>query len=309
MNCAPVALFVYNRPWHTRQTVEALLANSEASETSLYVFSDAPRDVAASKAVAEVRSYLREITGFKSLSIIERENNFGLARSVIDGVSSVCGQHGRVIVLEDDLVTSSYFLKFMNEGLEKYRDEQRVISIHGYSYPVEQVLPETFFLKGADCWGWATWKRGWDLFDPDGQRLLDELKRRKLTRQFDFDGNYPYTRMLKDQITGKNNSWAIRWYASAFLKDKLTLYPGRSLVRNIGLDGSGTHCSETEGFSGELAFDRILVEGVAVEETLIARQLFAEFHKRTRPSLLVKVANKIFSQIQRMRRSGYGKSI
>lgn len=307
MNCAPVALFVYNRPWHTRQTLEALLANPEASETPLYIFSDAPRDIAASNAVAEVRSFLREISGFKSVSIIERENNFGLARSIIDGVTQVCEEHGRIIVLEDDLVTSPYFLKFMNQGLEKYQDEERVISIHGYVYPVEQALPETFFLRGADCWGWATWKRGWDLFDPDGQRLLDELKRRKLTRQFDFDGSYPYTRMLQDQIAGKNNSWAVRWYASAFLQGKLTLYPGRSLVHNIGLDGSGAHCSETKDFSGVLARSPIMVEDIAVEESLIARQQFMKFHKRTRPSIPVRVVNKVFNQIQRMRKAEYAK--
>ena len=307
MTCAPVALFVYNRPWHTRQTVEALLANPEALETPLLVFSDAPKDGTARNAVAEVRSFLRGIAGFKSVSVVERESNFGLARSIIDGVSSVCEQHGRVIILEDDLVTSPYFLKFMNDGLEKYRDDQRVISIHGYIYPVERELPESFFLKGADCWGWATWKRGWELFEPDGRRLLDELKRRKLTCQFDFDGRYPYTKMLKDQIAGKNNSWAIRWYASAFLNDKLTLYPGRSLVHNIGADGSGTHCSETRDFSGELATAPIAVRNIAVGESLSARQLFAEFHKRTRPPFPVRVANKVFGQIQRLRRNGYGK--
>lgn len=307
MTSAPVALFVYNRPWHTRRTVEALQANREAPETPLYIFSDAPRDAAASKAVAEVRSFLCEITGFKSLSIIERENNFGLARSIIDGVSHMCEEHGRVIVLEDDLVTSPYFLKYMNEGLEKYQDEQRVISIHGYVYPVGQALPETFFLKGADCWGWATWRRGWDLFVADGQKLLGELKRRKLTCEFDFDGSYPYTRMLQNQIAGKNNSWAIRWYASAFLQDKLTLYPGRSLVRNIGLDGSGAHCSETNDFSGELARNPITVEDIAVEESIVARQQFMKFHKRTRPSLPVRAARKIFSKIQRMKKNGYGK--
>lgn len=307
MNCAPVALFVYNRPGHTRQTVQALLANAGASETLLYVYSDAPKDAAANKAVSEVRSFLHGISGFRSLSIIERKTNFGLARSIIDGVSQVCEKHGRVIVLEDDLVTSPFFLKFMNEGLEKYRDEQRVISIHGYVYPVGQALPETFFLKCADCWGWATWKRGWDLFEPDGQKLLDELERRKLTRQFDFDGSYPYTRMLRNQIAGKNNSWAIRWYASAFLKDKLTLYAGRSLVHNIGVDGSGTHCSETKDFSGELAKASVPVGDIAIEESLAARQMFAEFHKRTRPSLPARVAKKIFNQVRRMKRSGYGK--
>jgi len=307
MTSAPVALFVYNRPWHTRRTVEALLANLDASETPLYIFSDAPRDVAASGAVVEVRSFLRKITGFKSILIIERENNYGLARSIIDGVTHVCEKYGRAIVMEDDLVTSTYFLKFMNEGLEKYQDEQRVISIHGYVYPVEQSLPETFFLKGADCWGWATWKRGWDLFEPDGAKLLAELKRRKLTHQFDFDGGYPYTRMLRNRIAGKNNSWAILWYASAFLQDKLTLYPGRSLVHNIGLDGSGTHCSETKGYSGELARSPITVEDIVVEECLITRQQFVKFHKRTRSSLPVRVANKVLSRIQRMSKAEYVK--
>ena len=127
----------------------------------------------------------------------------------------------KVIVLEDDLVTSPHFLQYMNDGLGIYERDDRVISIHGYSYPVHGKLPETFFLRGADCLGWATWKRGWDLFEDDGQRLLNELERRNLTRSFDFDGSYPYTQMLRDQIAGSNSSWAVRWYASAFLRDKL----------------------------------------------------------------------------------------
>lgn len=307
MNFAPVALFVYNRPQHTRQTVEALLANAESAQTPLYIFSDAPKNAAGNKEVAEVRSMLRNITGFKSVSIIERENNFGLANSIIAGVSHICAKHGRVIVLEDDLVTSPYFLKFMNEGLEKYQDEHQVISIHGYIYPVEQTLPETFFLKGADCWGWATWKRGWDLFDLDGKKLLAELKRRKLTRQFDFDGSYPYIKMLKDQLAGKNDSWAIRWYASAFLAGKLTLYPGQSLVHNTGIDGSGTHCSDTMDFSGELARSPITIEDIKVEESLIARQQFVKFHLRTQSSLAARVSQKVFGQIRSIIRSRYGK--
>jgi hypothetical protein len=307
MVCAPVALFVYNRPWHTRQTVEALLANAKASKTPLYIFSDAPKDIEASKDVAEVRTYIRSIAGFESVTIIEREANFGLARSIIDGVTRLCEQYGRVIVMEDDLVTSPYFLKFMNEGLERYQDDHRVISIHGYVYPVEQALPENFFLRGADCWGWATWKRGWELFDPDGQKLLNELKRQDLTDRFDFDGSYPYTKMLQNQIVGNNNSWAIRWYASAFLKNKLTLYPGRSLVHNIGADGSGTHCSETKDFYSELAKSPVKVGDIAVEESLIARHIFEEFFKRKRPSLLAIVTNKLIGQLRQIRRNGYGK--
>ena len=301
MICAPVALFVYSRPWHTRQTVEALLTNAEASETPLYIFSDAPKDVATSSAVAEVRAYIGGIAGFKSVSIIERGHNFGLAESIIEGVTRLCGEYGRVIVLEDDLVTSPYFLKYMNEGLEKYRDEQRVISIHGYVYPVEQALPETFFLKGADCWGWATWRRGWELFEPDGQRLLDELKRRKLTHQLDFDGSYPYTKMLINQIKGKNNSWAIRWYASAFLKNKLTLYPGRSLILNIGNDSSGEHCATTNEFAGAIADSPISVDFIGIEENAIARRAFAEFHKAVRPAVSSRVLRKLTDMVQRAR--------
>lgn len=307
MTSAPVALFVYNRPWHTRRTVEALRANLYASETPLYIFSDAPRNAAASEAVAEVRSFLREITGFKSVLIIERENNFGLARSIIDGVSQVCEEHGRVIVLEDDLVTSLYFLKYMNDGLEKYRDEHKVISIHGYIYPVEKALPETFFLKGADCWGWATWKRGWNVFEQDGQKLLDELKRRKLTYQFDFDGSYPYTKMLRNRIAGKNSSWAILWYASAFLQDKLTLYPGRSLVHNIGLDGSGAHCSPEESFSSEIGEAPVTLGNINIEESALARQQFAKFLRQTRSWFTLRAANKVFTEIRHKITGSYGK--
>jgi hypothetical protein len=298
---APVALFVYNRPGHTRQTVEALLANTLASQTRLYVFSDAPRNDAASPGVAEVRSYIRGIAGFKTVTIIERETNFGLARSIIDGVTRLCKECGSVIVVEDDLVTSPYFLKFMNEGLDLYERDERVISIHGYVYPVIKTLPETFFLRGADCWGWATWKRGWDLFEPDGQLLLRELSMRKLTHRFDFDGAHPYVRMLKNQIKGKNNSWAIRWYASAFLKNKFTLYPGRSLVHNIGTDNSGAHCSTTTVFSGEVADSPIMIAPISVEENEYARQQIIKFHRAARRLTPRRVLRKLASMVQRAR--------
>ncbi|TAK64086.1 glycosyltransferase [Methylobacter sp.] len=299
MNQAPVALFVYNRPWHTRQTVEALLANAEAKDTDLYVFSDGAKNDSAGKAASEVRSYVSGIVGFHSITVIERETNFGLAKSITNGVTQVCQKHGRIIVLEDDHVTSPYFLKYMNEALNYYEHDERVISIAGYIYPVMERMPETFFLRGADCWGWATWARGWELFNPDGQKLLDELKRRKLTHQFDFDGSYPYTKMLQNQIAGKNNSWAIRWYASAFLKDKLTLYPGRSLLVNIGMDDSGSHCSSAMKYEGEMTDIPVQVGTAAVEENAFARQSFITFFRKSRPYLFVKVFRKIIAVMQR----------
>jgi len=299
MNYAPIALFVYNRPWHTRRTIEALLSNAEAAKTELHIFSDAPRNGAASQSVAEVRSYIRSITGFKSVAIVEREINFGLARSIIEGVTRVCEEYGRVIVVEDDLVTSPYFLAYMNDALALYQDEESVISVHGYVYPAKAILPETFFLKGADCWGWATWKRGWELFEPDGPALLQELTQRKWTRRFDFDGTYPYTKMLKDQIRGKNNSWAVRWYASAFLKDKLTLYPGRSLVLNIGHDSSGSHCSTTNAFAGDLADSRVAVKLIAIEENVLARKKFIEFFQTGLPNMPEKIIRKLADIVRR----------
>jgi hypothetical protein len=290
---APVAMFVYNRPRHTSETLAALRSNSGAPQTDLWVFSDAPKDAASRSAVAETRSLLREIAGFKSVTIVERATNWGLADSIIDGVSQVCQSYGRVIVLEDDLVVSPFFLEFMNQGLEKYVHDERVISIHGYIYPVKDALPETFFLKGADCWGWATWQRGWNLFNPDGAELLNQLICCNLTRQFDFDGNYPYTKMLRRQITGKNNSWAIRWYASAFLADKLTLYPKIPLVRNIGVDGSGDHCSATDVYDSELSPIPIPVNTIDVTDNVSARASVQRFMSGVRLPVWARVKNRL----------------
>ena len=298
---APIALFVYNRLQHLQKTIDALRANTESSSSMLYIFSDAPRGASDERAVHDVRQCIQRIEGFPVVRIIEREQNYGLARSIVEGVSQVCQEQGRAIVLEDDIVVSPYFLKFMNDTLRLYENDDRVISIHGYVYPVIETLPETFFLRGADCWGWATWKRGWDLFEPDGQSLLQELKARKLTYQFDFDGAHPYVRMLKNQIKGKNNSWAIRWHASAFLKNKLTLYPGRSLVRNIGTDNSGVHCSTTTVFVSEMADSPIAIESISVEENECARQQIIKFHKAARRLTPIRVLRKLADMVQRTR--------
>lgn len=299
---SPIALFTYNRPWHTRQTVESLAQNELAADSHLFIFSDGSRSADDEEAVSSVREYAKTISGFKSLNIIERERNLGLADSIIRGVTEIVDRFAKVIVLEDDMITSPYFLRFMNEGLGFYERDERVISIHGYIYPVKKKLPETFFIKGADCWGWATWKRGWDLFEADGQKLLREIKKRRLQREFDFNGSYPYTQMLEDQVSGKNNSWAVRWYASAFLKDRFTLYPGKPLVQNIGLDNSGTHCSETDVYNTELSQTEIKVTPVPVEENMAALKEIERYFKAARPgrfslmrSRVINIFNKIYA--------------
>jgi hypothetical protein len=175
------------------------------------------------------------------LTVIEHETNQGLAASLIAGISSILDTRDRIIVIEDDIVVSRDFLAFMNSALTEYADEPRVVSIHGFTMNVDESLPATFFIRGADCWGWATWGRAWRLFDPDGAALLRRLDESGLVDDFDFNGAFPYRDMLVDQIKGRVDSWAIRWYASTYLAGALTLYPGHSLVRNIGQEGSGTH--------------------------------------------------------------------
>lgn len=294
---APIALFAYNRPAHLRQTIDALLKNELASESDLVVFSDAPKNSDARENVDEVRNYLHEIEGFKSVRIIERRENIGLAGSIIDGVQMLCHEYGKVIVLEDDMETSPGFLRFMNDALTLYEQSERVISIHGYVYPVEGPLPETFFLKGADCWGWATWARGWEIFEKDGRALLREIEARKLEKRFDFNGAYGYTRMLREQVAGKNSSWAVRWYASAFLKDKLTLYPGRSLVRNIGNDDSGTHSVSTDIFDTDVETNYVSVESIPIVEDEAALHEVEKFLRRTRGPILERLAKRIRSRL------------
>jgi hypothetical protein len=273
--------------------VEALLQNHQASSHDLIVFSDGARSAENQSSVELVRSFLASITGFNTITIHHRPYNFGLAKSIIEGVTQVLADHENIIVLEDDMVTSPYFLTFMNSGLAKYWDDERVISIHGYVYPVIQNLPEAFFLAGADCWGWATWRRGWQLFNSDGKSLLDELKQRNLTKSFDFNGSYGYTKMLEGQIKGSNDSWAIRWHATAFLADKLTLYPGRSLVHNIGNDRSGTHCDDDTIFDVKLSPTPIDLSAVEVVASDDGRSAFEAFFKKNRGSLSSKLLRSV----------------
>ncbi|MEI7821085.1 MAG: glycosyltransferase family A protein [Verrucomicrobiota bacterium] len=282
MSPAPIALFAYNRPTHLGRTLEALRKNDLASQTDLHIFSDGPKSDKDVPLVEAVRASLRDVPGFKSVTVIPRAGNVGLANSIIQGVTDVCDRSGRVIVLEDDMVTSPWFLRYINDGLKTYESALEVISIHGWVYPIPAELPETFFLRGADCWGWATWARGWRLFNPDGAALLAQLEQRGLTQSFDFDGAYGYTEMLRSQIAGSNNSWAIRWHASAFLADKLTLYPGRSLVQNIGLDASGTHCGSSEEFTTLLTSQPVAINRQRIKEDTSARRQIAD-HLRGGP--------------------------
>lgn len=293
----PILLFVYNRLEHTRRTVESLLANQEISQHELIVFSDGPKTVVDSSSVNQVRDFISKIKGFQSVTVYRSETNKGLSRSVIDGVTEVLKRFDRCIVIEDDLVLSPHFLSFMRDGLSKYSADTRVASIHGYVYPNEISLPENFFMKGADCWGWGTWKRAWDLFEPDGSKLLEQLKKRGLINEFDFGGSYAYSGLLKKQIEGKVDSWAIRWHASIFLENMLTLHPGKSLVHNIGNDRSGTNSGQYNIFDVSLQKSPLPVTDIEVEPSEIGYKAFVEFFIKNKQTLSAKVIRKISSLV------------
>ena len=260
---------------HTKKAVESLQKNEGADQSDLFIFSDAAKKEEDIPNVKQIREYLYTIGLFRSVTIIEREFNYGLANNIIDGVTQIVAKYKRAIVIEDDLLTSSHFLQFMNEALEKYEHSKEVISIHGYCLPIEYP-GEIFFLKGADCWGWATWERGWQLFDSDGLHLMKQLREQNSFYEFDLEGCYDYSGMLQKQVDGEIDSWAIRWYASAFIHNKLTLYPGRSLIFNMGTDRSGTHAQNERMHRTQVSDNRIVLVDIPIAESKLARKLISQ---------------------------------
>lgn len=247
MKYAPVILFVYNRIEHTQKTIEHLLKNVGSEKTELYIFCDGPKQLQDVSRVEEVKKYITSIKGFKDLHIFCRENNMGLADSIITGVTEILKQCGRAIILEDDIITSRFFLQYMNLALEKYVDEKKVFSISGYTYADlnSRNIPETYFLTAASSWGWATWSDRWEKFDPKAsgwERLRNDTN---LRYRFNLEGACDWFSMLEKQMTDSSySSWAIRWLWTIFVNNGLTLFPKFNLSENIGRDGTGVHCGK-----------------------------------------------------------------
>jgi len=238
---APIAAFVYRRPEHTRRMLESLLANPGARQARIYAFCDGPRSFEDGAQVEAARRVVREL-GLPHLVLVERRENLGLARSVIEGVSRVCREHGRVVVLEDDLHLAPGFLAYMDEALERYRDEPRVLAVTGFMFPVELgVERDAVFLPFFNSSGWATWDRAWAQFDAQAGGHAALRADRRLRRRFDLDGNFDFFDMLDGYVQGRIDSWAIRWWLTIFTRQGLTLFPARSLVENRGWDGQATN--------------------------------------------------------------------
>ncbi len=241
-NLAPIALFAYKRIDYLPSVIDSLLANPLSSQSKLFIFCDAPKTLSDLSSVQLVRDYVHSIQGFQAVSVIERAINFGLARSIVDGVTCLCSQYGKVIVIEDDVIVSSRFLEFINRALQEYADNPKVFQISGYMYPGNYMTSgDTFFLSGISCWGWATWKRAWQFYDP----FLDGLKKikynYKLRERFDLNGAYNYYGMARKQLAGHIDSWGICWQWSVFRQNGLVLYPSKSMAQNLGVYGFGTH--------------------------------------------------------------------
>ena len=241
---APIALFAYNRPDHTRRTIEALQKNELASESSLFVFADGSKNEAGAIAVEEVRKLIRRIKGFRSVTLIERDRNFGLSNSVIDGVSQIMRDFDRVIAVEDDLLTTPDFLTYMNLALAKYENTGQVFSIGGFNYPIAApaFYPfDAYFAYCPMCWGWGMWKDRWQKIDWSASDYSEFVADRKQQKRFERGGG-DLSWMLARQMAGKADSWDVIWAYGHFTHDAVALLPVISKVFNTGFDRSGIHC-------------------------------------------------------------------
>lgn len=289
---APVVLFVYNRPQHTQRSISALLKNSLADQTDVIIYSDAAKTDEQDSQVEAVRHYIMNVGGFRSIKIIERSHNFGLANSIIEGVTKACEDYGKVIVLEDDLETSPHFLSYMNDALDHYADTEEVMHISGCSYPIRPIeSQDTYFLQVPLCWGWATWKRAWDSFERD-MTIMDEFSA-EIIRTFDFDDSYPYWTQLELNRDGKIQTWFVFWYAKIFSMAGLCLFPARSLVRNVGFDSSGVNCDATDVYDVTLSSEPVSIRTIPLGLNAEAYERHVAYFKRIQPSGLVRFVGRL----------------
>lgn len=297
---APIVLFVYNRSWHTEQTLNALMQNELADQSVLYVYADGPKPNATHEELEKIKA-VREVVKSrqwcKEVIIIESEKNKGLADSIIEGVTEIVNQYGRIIVLEDDIVTSKGFLTYMNQSLELYHSEEKVMHISGYMYPLKVNLPDTLFLNVVTPWGWGTWKEKWTHFNGNAA----ELKSRLLAldyfdlEQYNLGYGNEFFNQLEENISERIRTWAVKWHTSIYLQMGYCLHPGLSLVQNIGFDNSGTHCGIDPTYKIDKLTDFVVVNKIALNQKKYILKEFHEFYLRHKylqspePNFLIKL--------------------
>jgi putative methyltransferase (TIGR04325 family) len=302
MPSTAICVFAFKRPDHLRACLSALIQNKEAKHLDLRLYVDAPRQAADIEPHRQVLNVCAYPWPFASIQIFKAKINRGLFDSLVAGISETLQHYESVIVVEDDIRSSPFFIRYLLDGLRLYEDSKEVASIHGYTPPISQQLPETFFLRGADCWGWATWRNRWELFRHDAAAMAEEIRRRGLVNEFNLNGSYDYIGMLDARAKGRNNSWAICWHASCFLANRLTLYPGTSLVENIGLDGSGEHCMPSKLMAAQASQSPIRVEKIhsVVNPSVYFRYCSHFSSDRTESPSLKKIISKIMGRLLRV---------
>ncbi len=297
MSVSPIVLFTYNRLNHVRKAIDALKRNDLARESDLFIYSDSFKDKIDEKKVTEVRAYIRRVSGFNSITLIERDSNFGLAANIIDGVTSVTGDYGKAIILEDDLVVSPCFLRFMNDALEYFTNENRVWHISGWNYPIcSDGLGDVFLWRAMSCWGWATWYDRWCYFEKNANKLIDEFSPNDIHR-FNLDGVENFWGQVIANQNGNIDTWAIFWYATIFKHSGLCLNPVQSYVDNVGFDGSGIHCGKGNPFKSDLSAKCETNFDIEICEDGLALERIKSFYRLQKKPLLKRMLNRFLSQI------------
>jgi hypothetical protein len=241
MRNSAIAIFAYKRPDCLRNLLQSLQRNNGIENLEIYVFVDGPKSPAEIDLVNEVQSVALDFSLQLEMHLKVSPINLGLANSVKTNISLLFESYESLIVLEDDLVLSKFFLEFMLEGLQKFAEDAKIAGISGYSYPINNPSQHGYLLPGGDCWGWATWRDRWQQIEWDPNSLISSLRSNGKVNSFNLGGAYDYYGMLVDSRLGLIDSWAIYWHASMFLSGKYTYYPSKTLVLNFGMDGSGTH--------------------------------------------------------------------
>lgn len=279
---APIVLFIYNRPWHTLKTLEALEQNTLADQLILFIYADGAKPNASEEQLVNINK-AREIACLrkwcKEVHYTERDRNWGLADNIVNGVTYIINRFGKIIVLEDDIVTSPGFLKYMNDALSIYEQEELVMHVSGYMFPVDKKLPETFFYNTASCWGWGTWKDAWNNLEWNANKTLSQIEEKVLITKFNVNNTYNFYNDLKANANSSIKTWAVRWYASFFLKGGYALHPFPSLTNNIGHDGDGENCKKTNQFTWRNVALNISVHKKPIVESLEAVKAMEKFNQ------------------------------
>ena len=294
MTLAPIILFVYNRKWHTEKTIEALKKNYLAPNSELFIYSDGAKTSTSLNDVNNVRKYLKTIKGFKNVTIIEKEKNLGLANSIISGVTEVINKYGKVIVLEDDLITSSCFLNFMNNALEYFENEEKVWHISGWSIPINLINDNDIYVNRVmHCWGWATWSNKWQYFDKNTNKIINQFSPSDIKR-FNLDGANNFWMQMVLNRKKKLDTWAIYWYATIFKNNGLCINPTESFVRNIGFDGSGNHTFNATYKDNKILNKKKQINfDIVVEENIFIINQIKEYYLNSKRNFLLKIYDRI----------------